>query len=453
MDLARIARVIRGRPDRPLEDRTVSGISTDTRTLRPGDLFFALRGARFDAHDFVADAFRRGAAAAVVERDPGGAPGPLVYVADAWRALGDLAAAWRMALPARVIGVAGSNGKTTTKDMIAHILGRDRRVVQAQGSFNNLAGVPLTIFQADARTEAAVLEIGTNRPGEVARLGAIARPDVAVIVSVGAEHLEGLGSIDGVADEETSLLGFLRAGGFAVVHDDPRIRARVRLSAAKTTTFGFGEEADFRPERVEREPGGMRFRLRGVEFRLGLLGEWNVQNALAAAAVAVHEGVPLEECARRLADFRGPKMRMERLELGGVTILNDAYNSNPESASRAVREFARLETGGRRVAVMGDMKELGAASAEYHRALGRLLAESGVDVVVGVGPECRALLEAVGEAAQTRGFARVEELRAVLGEIVRPGDAVLLKGSRSVGLEQVVKWIGEGAAAPVGSGR
>lgn len=453
MRLARIARVISGRPDRPLGGAEVSGVSTDTRTLRPGDLFFALRGARFDAHDFVGEAFRRGAAAAVVERDVEGAPGPLLRVADAWRALGDLAAAWRMALPGRVIGVAGSNGKTTTKDMIAHLLGRDRRVVKAQGSFNNLAGVPLTIFQADARTEAAVLEIGTNRPGEVARLGAIARPDVAVIVSVGAEHLEGLGSVEGAADEEVSLLDFLRAGGFAVVHDDPWIRARLRLPAGKVRTFGLGAEADVRPDRVGREAGGMTFRLWGVEFRLGLLGEWNVQNALAAVAVALHEGVPLEECARRLADFRGPKMRMERLELGGVTILNDAYNSNPESASRAVREFARLETRGRRVAVMGDMRELGAASAEYHRALGRLLAECGVDVVVGVGPECAALLEAVGPAAETCGFLRVEELRPRLGEIVRPGDAVLLKGSRSVGLEQVVKWIGEGAEAPVGSGR
>lgn len=454
MRLAWIAQVINGRPDRPLDGTEVSGISTDTRTLRPGNLFFALRGARFDAHDFVGEAFRRGAAGAVVERAVEGAAGPLLCVPDTWKALGDLAAAWRMALPGRVIGVAGSNGKTTTKDMIAHLLGRDRRVVKAQGSFNNLAGVPLTIFQADSGTQAVVLEIGTNRPGEVARLGAVARPDVAVIVSVGAEHLEGLGSIDGVADEETSLLDFLRAGGFAVVNDDPRIRARLRLPPTKAVTFGFGAEADVRPERVERESGGMRFRLRGVDFRLGLLGEWNVQNALAAVAVALHEGVSLEECARRLADFRGPKMRMERMELGGVTILNDAYNSNPESASRAVREFARLEARGRRIAVMGDMKELGAASQEYHRALGRLLAESGVDVVVGVGPECRALLEEVGAAAETRAFARVEELRAVLGELVRPGDAVLLKGSRSVGLEQVVKWIGEQTAAePVGSGR
>jgi UDP-N-acetylmuramoyl-tripeptide--D-alanyl-D-alanine ligase len=445
MRLSRIVRAVGGRLSGSDPDALVTGVSTDTRTLRAGDLFFALRGANFDAHGFLGEAFAKGARAAVVDRAVPAA-GPTIEVPDALEALGALAAAWRMTLPARVVGVVGSNGKTTTKEMIAHVLGKDRRLVRAQGSFNNQVGVPVTIFQARPETEVAVLEIGTNHPGEIDRLGAIARPDVGVLVSVGAEHLEGLGSIDGVADEECSLFGHLRAGGFAVLHDDPRILARVRLAPGRRVTFGLEPTADLHPTDVGAWSGGLRFVVRNVEFRLGLLGEWNVQNALAAAATAMLHGVPLDECARRLADFKGPKMRMERLSLAGVTILNDAYNSNPESAIRAVREFSRLPAGGRKVAVIGDMRELGPASERYHRELGEVLAGSGVDVVVAVGREARVLLGPVGGRQERHGFETVEEMRPRLAELVREGDAVLLKGSRAVGLERVVKWMGERVA-------
>jgi UDP-N-acetylmuramoyl-tripeptide--D-alanyl-D-alanine ligase len=441
MQLSQVARAVNGRPSRPLASETVTGVSTDTRSIRAGDLFFALRGASFDAHDFLAQAFEKGAVAAIVDRDVP-SPGLTISVGDTLQALGTLAAAYRMTLGARVVGVAGSNGKTTTKEMIAHVLGRERRVIKAQGSFNNNVGVPITIFQADERTESAVLEIGTNHPGEIAKLGEIARPDIAVLVSIGAEHLEGLGSLDGVADEETAIFDYLRSGGYAVVHDDPRILSRVHLPPEKFITFGLGRSADLHPTWID----GMRFGVRGVEFRLGLLGEWNIQNALAATAVAMLHGIPLDEIAQRLADFRPPKMRMERLDLAGVTIINDAYNSNPESASRAVREFSRFPSKGRRVAVIGDMRELGATSETYHRELGRQLAESGIDVVVGVGRECRALLSELGGRKEQHGFESVEELKPTLDGLIKAGDAVLLKGSRGVGLERVVKWMGERVA-------
>jgi UDP-N-acetylmuramoyl-tripeptide--D-alanyl-D-alanine ligase len=357
MQLSQVARAVSGRPSRPLASETVTGVSTDTRSIRAGDLFFALRGANFDAHDYLAQAFEKGAVAAIVDRDVP-APGLTISVENTLTALGSLAAAYRMTLGARVVGVVGSNGKTTTKEMIAHVLGRDRRLVKAQGSFNNNVGVPVTIFQADERTESAVLEIGTNHPGEIDKLGEIARPDVAVLVSVGAEHLEGLGSLDGVADEETAIFDHLRSGGYAVVHDDPRILTRLHLPPEKFITFGLTRSADLHPTWID----GMRFGVRGVEFRLNLLGEWNIQNALAATAVAMLHGIPLDEIAARLADFRPPKMRMERLELAGVTIINDAYNSNPESASRAVREFSRFPSGGRRVAVVREHGERGPTS-------------------------------------------------------------------------------------------
>jgi len=441
MQLSQVARAVSGRPSRPLASEAVTGVSTDTRSIRAGDLFFALRGANFDAHDYLAQAFEKGAVAAIVDRDVE-APGLTIRVDDTLKALGSVAGAYRMTLGARVVGVVGSNGKTTTKEMIAHVLGRDRRLVKAQGSFNNNVGVPVTIFQADERTESAILEIGTNHPGEIAKLGEIARPDIAVLVSVGAEHLEGLGSLDGVADEETAIFGYLRSGGYAVVHDDPRILTRLHLSPEKFVTFGLTRSADLHPTWIE----GMRFGVRGVEFRLNLLGEWNIQNALAATAVAMLHGLPLDEIAARLADFRPPKMRMERLELAGVTIINDAYNSNPESASRAVREFARFPSMGRRVAVIGDMRELGPTSETYHRELGRQLADSPVDVVVAVGREVRALLAELDGRKESHGFESVEAMKSSLESLIRAGDAVLLKGSRSVGLERVVKWMGERAA-------
>jgi UDP-N-acetylmuramoyl-tripeptide--D-alanyl-D-alanine ligase len=327
--------------------------------------------------------------------------------------------------------------------MIAHILGRDRRVVKAQGSYNNHVGVPLTIFQADEGTDVAVVEVGTNHPGEMAALGRVVRPDVAVLVSVGAEHLEGLGSIEGVVDEELSFLDWLRSGGRAVVHEDPRILARLRLPAEKRVVFGLGEAADVRAEGLAPD---LRFRVGDVAFRLPLLGEWNALNALAASAACGLLGVPLEDCARRLEDFRGPKMRMERLELAGVTLINDAYNSNPESAFRAVREFSRLPARGRRVAVLGDMRELGAHAERYHRELGGLLSGSAVDVVVAVGAMSETVVGSVGPGKEIHRFRTVDELRPFLGQLVREGDSVLLKGSRSVGLERVVKWMGERVA-------
>jgi UDP-N-acetylmuramoyl-tripeptide--D-alanyl-D-alanine ligase len=438
MQLSQVARAVSGRPSRPLASELVTGVSTDTRAIRAGDLFFALRGANYDAHDYLAQAFEKGAVAAIVDR-PVETPGLTVTVKDTLEALGNLAAAYRMTLGARVIGVAGSNGKTTTKEMIAHVLGRDRRLVKAQGSFNNNVGVPVTIFQADEKTESLVLEIGTNHPGEIATLGAIARPDIAVMVSIGAEHLEGLVSLDGVADEESAIFDYLRSGGYAVIHDDPRILSRLRLPAEKYVTFGLTPHADIHPTWMQ----GMKFEVRGVVFTLNLLGEWNIQNALAAIAVAMLHGIPLEECARRLADVKPAKMRMERLELAGVTIINDAYNSNPESASRAVREFSRFPSTGRRVAVIGDMGELGSTSETYHRELGRQLADSAVDVVVGVGLECRALLAELQGHKEHCGFESVDEMKPRLDGLIKAGDAVLLKGSRRVGLERVVKWMGE----------
>ena len=239
----------------------------------------------------------------------------------------------------------------------------------------------------------------------------------------------------------------MRAGGVAIVNNDPRILSRIQLPPERVVTFGMEEGADYVPTDVTSLPeGGLQFRVQGVPFRIGLMGHWNVMNSLAACAVARTHGIPLRECARRLATFETPGMRMERIDLGGIVILNDAYNSNPDSASGAIRELSAMKTEGRKIAVIGDMLELGDASEECHRRIGQLLAESSVDLVVTVGERSEAIAKEIGLQRQTAAFRTVEEMRPRLGDLVRRGDMMLLKGSRGMGLERLVMWVREQVA-------
>jgi UDP-N-acetylmuramoyl-tripeptide--D-alanyl-D-alanine ligase len=437
MYLGQIAQAVNGSLDRSVNGERVFGVSTDSRTLKRGEIFVALHGPNFDGHGFLPEVFRRGALAAVVDRPVAASAGPLIRVSDTRQAFGDLASAWRMTLPARVIGVTGTNGKTTTQAMISRLLEERGSLVKPPGNFNNLVGLPGTILSAPPRTDYLVLELGTNHHGEIRRLAQIARPDLAVITSVSEGHLEGLGDLEGVIAEKISIFDHLRGGGLGLVHHDSRILARMRLPRSRYRTFGRLAGADLRATDVEQDP--LRFRIQGVSFELQLLGEWNVDNALAACAVGLECGLSLGECAERLRDFPPPKMRMEPLRLGRFMILNDAYNSNPASARNAVSEFGRMKVG-RRFAIVGDMKELGAGSSRLHRALGRHIASFPIDQVAAVGPECRVL---AGEIPGALHFERVEELCARLPCLVRPGDWILLKGSRAVALEKVVRCIGE----------
>ncbi|MBI2931053.1 MAG: UDP-N-acetylmuramoyl-tripeptide--D-alanyl-D-alanine ligase [Planctomycetes bacterium] len=434
LHLGEIARLLGATVDGAIDGVTACGMSADTRTVRPGEIFFALRG----GHEHVAEAFRKGACAAVVERDVLGR-GLLLRVQSTIAALGALAGVYRLMLDARVVAVTGSNGKTTTKDMIAHILSKSRRVVRSRASFNNDIGLPLTIVSTPAEAEFLVVELGTNHPGDIARLAQWARPDAAVITSIGEAHLEGLGSLEGVAAEKASLLRHLKSGGFAVVPAEEATLAPhlCRMRSERIVLFGFDERADLRVTDFARTPEGIRFLCRGTEFRLALAGPWNALNAIAATAVAMMYGVPLPECAARLASFRPPKMRMERLEIDGTTIINDAYNANPVSTRGALLEFDRLPCRGKKIAVIGEMRELGAESDRLHEEIGRLLMElSSVDAVVTIGPAARRM----GMAFH---YDTVEEARSLLCAIVERGDLVLLKGSRAVGLENVVKFLAE----------
>ncbi|RMG10248.1 MAG: UDP-N-acetylmuramoyl-tripeptide--D-alanyl-D-alanine ligase, partial [Planctomycetota bacterium] len=427
------------------------GVCTDTRALDSEQVFFALRGERFDGAAFVGEAFARGAVACVVDEDavlPAGVAGPILRVADARRALGSFAAAHRRRLRCPVVAVTGSAGKTTTKDMIHTILGADG-VVCAEKSFNNDVGVPLTLLRADADTRAVVLEVGTNAPGEIDALGRIARPDLAVITCIGASHLEGLGSIEGVAREKLSLLRHVAADGAVVLSgDDLRLRGaasgvRAARGDAAVTLCGFGRGLDWRAEVRAR---GARWRLAtwrrgepGPDLDLPLPGRHVALDALLALAVAERLGVAPADAARALAAFQAPPGRLNVRELGGVVLIDDTYNANPTSVCASLEAFASLAPPSQRLAVLGTMHELGAEGPARHEAVGRFAARAGLSGLVCVGEGGAALARGARRgglsAKRVRRVPDAADAADALADWLRPGAHVLFKASRADRLE------------------
>ncbi|MBI2962700.1 MAG: UDP-N-acetylmuramoyl-tripeptide--D-alanyl-D-alanine ligase [Deltaproteobacteria bacterium] len=426
-----------------------SGFSTDSRQARPGEVFVALVGPRFDGNEFVAAALARGAAAAIVSRDFGLAPGDAAWirVGDGLRALGELAAARRRELPVRVVGVTGSNGKTTTKEMIAAVLAAGgRKVAKSAGTENNLVGLPQTLLRLEGDEDFAVLEMGMNHAGEIWRLAEIARPDVGVITNVVAAHLEGLGSLANVAAAKQELALALRPGATLVVNGaDPRLRdIAERFAGPKILAGGGGTieavsvEASAEGQRVEIDVAGSRVR---VDLRVR--GAHNVQNALLAVAVGRAFGLGADAIAAALAAFQPPAMRLELVLLpSGARILNDAYNANPASVEAALAVLA-AEPGGRRIAVLGDMCELGADEARYHREVGAAAARARVDRLVAVGRHAAEV--AAGAISGGLAADRVdrcgtaEEAAELLGPRLAGDDVVLVKGSRAAKMEAVIE--------------
>jgi len=448
-----------------------TGVSIDSRTISPGALFFAIRGPRFDGHDFLAEAAMRGARAAVVERDAVAPAGlALVRVADTTKSLGDLAHRVRREAELPVVAVTGSVGKTTTKDMTAHLLATRGPVLKTEGNLNNEYGLPLTLLRLAPEHTAAVLELGMSAPGEIGSLSRLAEPDVATITRVAPVHLEFFPSVDAIAAAKAEILEGLRPGGTAVLNgDDPRVRAigerftgRVvwfgrdrrfgvwaeneRVDARRATELSPGRSRGETATRASRGSGvEMRFSLRAggraVDVALPLAGPHFVTSFLAAAAAAHVLGVSLEAMAEAATSLRAARHRGEVHRLGEhVVLLDDCYNSSPEALEAAVAALSLLP-GERRVAVLGDMLELGTSAEALHRERGRALAGR-VDVVVGVGPLARAILEGALEAGLPAGslhhFATAPEAALALPSLVEPGDAVLVKASRGVHLEAAV---------------
>jgi UDP-N-acetylmuramoyl-tripeptide--D-alanyl-D-alanine ligase len=430
----------------------IAGVSTDTRTLKPGELFLAITGPNFDGNRFAAQALHAGAAALLLSdrSHPIECPAHvgLALHPDPRRALGALGAWYRSTLAATVVGVTGSSGKTTTKNILRELLAPRFPVVASPSSFNNDIGVPHTLLLADERTRLVVVEMGTNHPGEIAALCRMVRPRIGVITNVGPAHLAGLGSLEGVAREKGALAEALPEEGLCVLNAASRHRAELaERTRARVVTFsveGSGaERGDLDARALFFHSGGTTFELEGHQVTSPLVGTHNVENLLAALCVARGLGLELDELLPALARLRPAQGRMERVELGGVTLFDDCYNSNPQSLRAAVRVLAGLHGYRRRVLVMGDMLELGERSAELHRELGREAAHAGVDSILLVGSEVGAAASGAREGGLAAGslvrFASAEEAARGAATLVRDGDVVLVKGSRGMALEQVVR--------------
>lgn len=423
--------------------RALTGLSIDSRTVRAGELFAALPGTHTDGHAYIPAALAAGAAAVLCRRAPAGMPA--LVVPDPRRALGRIAAAYRRRFPRLLVAaVTGSSGKTATKEMLARALGVRYRVLESEGNLNNDLGLPLTLARLGRTHTAAVVELGMNAPGEIRRLAALAGPALGIITNVGEAHLGRFTSRAALGRAKAELLAGLKPGSIAVLNaDDAYLR---RLRPRRRLTFGINPDADVRVERAGVHMRGTHVVLRRgrqrVELTLRSLGVHQAWNAAAAVAAAVAAGVPFAAAGRALDGFR-PRthMRGQLLRAGAHYVLHDAYNSNPQSAAAALALLAELPCTGRRWFVAGSMLELGPASAEAHRRLGREAAVVGVAGVFTVGREARPLAQAASAfgVERVRCFDGTAGVAAALVRCLSPrGDLILVKGSRAVGLERVV---------------
>jgi UDP-N-acetylmuramoyl-tripeptide--D-alanyl-D-alanine ligase len=450
-----ILRATGGRPTGHVRgDPWVSSVTVDGRVATRGSLYVPIRGKKQDGHRYLEQAFLNGAAFALVAEDADlpRVPQNLVRVPDTTRALGDLARWHRSRFDVPVVGITGSCGKTSTKEMMRLVLGP--RVVASPASYNNDVGVPLTLLQMDRETEAAVVEIGTNAPGEVAALASIARPTVGVVTNVEEAHLAGLGSIRGVLREKASLLAALPPDGAAVVNaDNYYCREMLDGVGCHLVTFGTWEDADVYGTGVRPTADGVAFDLYGrMPFEIPAMGLHNVHNGLAAVAVALWLGREPEDVQRALLRYEAPEMRMRREVVGDVVLINDAYNANPRSMEAAVVELSVRPASGRRIAVVGDMLELGDQTERCHRELGRKLANARLDALWAIGPASRFVVDEAGGGGMRREacfhHASVEEAMSAPPLEPRPGDTWLFKASRGMALERVH----EAVRARVGAG-
>lgn len=428
----------------------VSGVSIDSRTCRPGDAFFAIRGARQDGHAFIAHARARGAACAVASRlSPGlGADGEfaVVLVEDTTAALQRLGAFHRRRFAIPVVAVTGSNGKTTTKELIATVLSARRRVLKPAASFNNQWGVPLTLLELEPEHDAAVLELGMNAFGEIAHLAQLCQPTIGVVTTIAPAHLEGVGSIEGVQKAKGELVEAVPPEGLVILNaDEPLVLALAARARGRVMTYGQADDADVRLGDVGLVEGGVAFRLvagnAAVPVRLPLAGRHNAWNAAAAAAVGLALGVPLDEAGAALALAAPVKGRLVWRDAGGVRILDDTYNANPASVRAALDALREGPGAGRRWVILGDMLELGDQTEPAHRDVGTWVAGLPVDGFAAVGPAMGAAADAARAAGcpEVARFATPVEAALHVAARVAKGDRVLVKGSRGMRMERAVE--------------
>jgi len=430
------------------DEREFSGVSIDSRAISRGELFFALKGERFDGHDFLLEALKNGDGA-VVDREPDALPESrvVIRVKDTLRALQDLAHFYRKRLKAVVIAITGSNGKTTTKEMSYTILSKRFRCVRNEGNMNNHIGLPLSILRVSRDAEAVVLELGMNARGEIRRLCEIAMPEHGVITNIGTAHIGRLGGMYAIRDAKLEIMDGLKT--LIVNADDEFLMDGVRDFDGRVITFSINNKADVMAGDIVGTEEGTTFSLRwqgkGVDVRLGLYGTFNVYNALAASAVGICLGMEMEDIKDGLEAYHAFPMRFDVMKREGLTIINDSYNANPTSVREALNELVRIKGKKRAVAILGDMYELGDYAEDAHRDVGRLIVDMGIDEFVAIG---EMMSHAADEALKNKGksvhrFRDVEEAKGHIRDIVRPDDTILIKGSRIMGMERLLEVMGD----------
>ncbi|MEW6051258.1 MAG: UDP-N-acetylmuramoyl-tripeptide--D-alanyl-D-alanine ligase [Candidatus Zixiibacteriota bacterium] len=440
-----------------LADQTFTGVSIDSRTLRPGELFFAIRGERVDGHDFISQAVDKGAAGIVLESRYAGNRSlartvAIIAVHNSHEAMIRLASEYRQSCRAEIVGITGSNGKTTTKEITHALLcAVESDVYKSQGNLNNTFGTPLALFGMPRETRVAVMEMGISTPGEMTRLAQVVRPDVVVITNVSATHLEFLGSIEGVAKAKLELVTSSRPDVPVIINADDPVLLPAALKIRKDIiTFGLSPTASFRPDSVSTNTdGGTRIAVEGHQFLMPLFGQHQVYNLLAGYAVCRTMGYDFDDMDTTVIKFDTAPLRGQHVVLNGVTFIADCYNANPESVKLGLQSFAQVLSRGRRLIVLGDMLELGSDSEQLHREIGRLLADQTIDLALLVGPMS---VHTRDEAAShgvprelLKHFTNAAACAEALTGLLKADDLVYLKGSRGIGLEAILEsWQKQG---------
>src|SRR5215467_5379456 len=426
----------------------IKRVSTDSRTIKPDELFVALRGENFEGHDFVEASAKAGATGALVDlKWAGNVPNnfALLRATDTLQVYQTLAANYRRQLALKVLAITGSNGKTSTKDFAASVLARRFRVTKTEGNFNNHVGLPRTILEATSQDEVAVWEIGMNHPGEIAALSKIAMPDAAIITNIGVAHVEFMGSREAIASEKGALAEAVEPQGTVILNADDPFSARIAARTRAKVVLAGTTAGTVRAIEICQSAEGSEFTIiegaHRCRAQLPVAGSHMVQNALLAVAAGRAFGLSIEESAAGLAAAPLTKARLQIKEIGGVQFLDDSYNANPDSMKAALRTLVELDTEGKHIAVLGEMRELGRESERGHREVGETAATLGVDQLITIGD----VAELIAQGARTAGLNKISSVRStreaaeLLGDVVGPGDLVLIKGSRAARTEEVIE--------------
>jgi UDP-N-acetylmuramoyl-tripeptide--D-alanyl-D-alanine ligase len=450
--IADLAGLIKAHERRATSDvrRFFTGVSIDSRTTKAGDCFFAISGENFDGHNYVTEAFAKGAICAVVSRDIDFGDNCLLKVGDTIKALGDFAAQYRSRMNFKVVAITGSVGKTMARQITYHILSQHFRVTAAPKNFNNNIGLPLTLLRAGPQDEIVIAELGSNHPGEIAQLTQIAQPDVAVVTNVYPAHLAGFGDLQTIVREKLSISEGLRTGGIFFINGDcDKLVEACRDKGVRFISFGKSDRCDIRAQNIAHTSYGSQFTVEGREISLPLLGLGNVENALAAWAICSRFAITIADFADAAKTLQAVTMRAELLQIGKLTVLSDCYNANPASMKNALDILSNLGSGGkgRLVFICGDMAELGAQSEKLHAELGALIAEAKVQLLLAVGKFAKVAADAAREYAdyglQTECFDNAAATCNNLQKFIKNSDIILVKGSRAARLEKVIGKLNE----------